>query len=426
MYNDLIVIGITILFSFFFSGMEIAFISSNKMTLELDKQQKTLTAGILRVFSDNPSQYIATMLVGNNVALVVYGIAFANVLEPKLSMFIQSDVLILLTKTIISTLIILFTAEFLPKAIFRANANGTLRAFAVPVLFFYILLWPIANFSMFLSRGILRIFMGNKIVDESDDNVFTRIDLDHYVSQAEQIDSEFDEGPENEVKLFKNALDFSKVRLRDCMVPRTELVTVDEQTSVEDLRRKFVDSGHSKILVFRDNIDNIIGYVHSSQMFKNPVSIKSMVNQLSIVPETMAANRLLGLFFQKRKSIALVVDEFGGTSGLVTTEDILEEIFGDIEDEHDVDTLVFKPLREEDNSEWIVSARFDISSLNEKLPIPIPEDDDYDTLAGYIIDNCESIPKVNTLIDIDSYQFRILKASNTRIELVLIKKIDKN
>lgn len=425
MYTDLIVIGITILFSFFFSGMEIAFVSSNKMTLELDKQQKNITAAILRIFDENPSQYVATMLVGNNVALVVYGISVSNILEPMLSNFIQSDVLILLLKTIISTLIILFTAEFLPKAIFRANSNGALRAFAVPVLLFYILLWPIANFSMFLSKGILRIFLGKKTVDDSDDKVFTRVDLDHYVNQSEQSDSESNEQPDNEIKLFKNALDFSKVRLRDCMMPRTELIAVDELDSVDELRKKFVDSGHSKILVYRDNIDNIIGYVHSSQMFTDPTSIKSMVNQLSIVPETMAAKRLLGLFFQKRKSIALVVDEFGGTSGLVTTEDILEEIFGDIEDEHDIDTWVFKPVREKENVEWIVSARFDIGSLNEKLPIPIPEDDDYDTLAGYIIDNCESIPKVNTVIEIDAYQFRILKASSTRIELVLIKKIDK-
>lgn len=415
---DLIIILVTILFSFFFSGMEIAFVASNRMRLELDKQQKSLTGSALNIFSNNPGQYIATMLVGNNIALVVYGLFVARQLKPLLALYFSSDVLILVTQTIISTLIILFTAEFLPKTLFRVNANGSLRLFAIPVLLFYIVLWPIANFAMFISKVILNLAMRKKISEDSERNVFTKVDLDHYVSQADLTENHTDEEHDSEVKLFKNALDFSKVKLRDCLVPRTELVAIDEEESIDELRKKFIDSGYSKILVYRDNIDNIIGYVHTSQMFKNPTSIKPIVNSLSIVPETMSANKLLSLFTQKRKSIALVVDEFGGTSGLVTSEDILEEIFGEIEDEHDTDDWVFKSVNER---EWIISARYDIGSLNERLPVEIPESDQYDTLAGYIIHHFESIPKINTIISVEPYEFRILKATNTRIELVLMK-----
>jgi CBS domain containing-hemolysin-like protein len=415
---DLIIIVVTILFSFFFSGMEIAFVASNRMRLELDKQQKSLTGSALNIFSNNPGQYIATMLVGNNIALVIYGIFIARKLEPVFSVYISSDVLILISQTIFSTLIILFTAEFLPKALFRVNANGSLRLFAIPVLLFYIVLWPIANFAMFISKGILRIVMRTKISEESERNVFTKIDLDHYVSQADLSETHSTEEQDSEVKLFKNALDFSKVKLRDCLVPRTELVAIEESDSIDELQKKFIDSGYSKILVYRENIDNIIGYVHTSQMFKKPTSIKPIVNTLSIVPETMSANKLLSLFTQKRKSIALVVDEFGGTSGLVTSEDILEEIFGEIEDEHDTDDWVFKSVNER---EWIISARYDIGSLNERLPVEISESDHYDTLAGYIIEHYESIPKINTIIGVDPYEFRILKATSTRIELVLMK-----
>jgi CBS domain containing-hemolysin-like protein len=415
---DLIVIFVTILFSFFFSGMEIAFVSANRMTLELDKQQKSASGAALNIFSNNPEQYIATMLVGNNIALVVYGLFIAQQLEPMMALYFSSDILILISQTIVSTLIILFTAEFLPKTLFRVNANGSLRLFAIPVLLFYIVLWPIANFAMFISKGILKMAMRNNIGEDSERNVFTKVDLDHYVSQADLTENHTNEEHDNEVKLFKNALDFSKVKLRDCLVPRTELVAIDEEEPIEELQKKFVDSGYSKILVYRENIDNIIGYVHTSQMFKNPTSIKPIVNSLSIVPETMSANKLLSLFTQKRKSIALVVDEFGGTSGLVTSEDILEEIFGEIEDEHDTDDWVFKLVKDR---EWIISARYDIGSLNERLPIEIPESDQYDTLAGYIIHHHESIPKINTIIGVEPYEFRILKATNTRIELVLMK-----
>lgn len=416
--NELIIIIITIFFSAFFSGMEIAFISANKLELEMDRQQKTLTAGILNIFSSNPQQYIATMLVGNNIALVIYGLAIANVLEPPLKQYLNSDILILIIQTIISTLIILFTAEFLPKTLFRINSNGFLKVLSLPVLLFYVLLYPIANFSMFVSKVIIKGLFKKDISDESEKKVFSKVDLNHFIKKSDQSISNEEVEEETEIKLFKNALDFTKVKIRDCMVPRTEIDAVDESASIDELKQHFIKSGYSKIMVYRDSVDNMIGYVHSSQLFKNPQEIKSIVNRIPIVPETMQASKLMGLFTQKKKTIAVVVDEFGGTSGLVTTEDILEEIFGEIEDEHDTDDLTFKKIKEK---EWIISARYEISTLNEKYNFGLPENDEYDTIAGLIINSQEDIPKPNTIINIGNFEFRILKSSNIRIELVLMK-----
>lgn len=420
MTNTIIII-ITIIFSAFFSGMEIAFVSANRMSLEMDKKQGTLTAGILNIFSSNPQQYIATMLVGNNVSLVIYGLAFAQLLKPQIELFIHSAILTLLIQTIISTLLILFTAEFLPKTLFRINANGFLKVLALPVLLFYIVLYPISHISMFLSKAIIRVFLKHDISKDSDSKVFSKVDLDHYINQVNNPSNNNLEDEENEIKLFKNALDFSNVKVRDCMLPRTEIAAVDENTSIEELKQNFIKSGYSKILIYRDSVDNMIGYVHSSQIFKNPRSIKSVVKSLSIVPETMAASKLLGIFTQKRKTIAVVVDEFGGTSGMITTEDILEEIFGEIEDEHDVDDLTIKKIKE---NEWILSARYEIGFLNEKYNFALPEDDEYDTIAGLIINQHENIPKINTIIRIENFEFRILKATEMRIELVLMKILD--
>lgn len=416
--SSTITIIITIVFSAFFSGMEIAFISANRMSLEMDKKQGTLTSGILNIFSSNPQQYIATMLVGNNISLVIYGLAFAQLLKPYLELYIQSDILTLFIQTVISTLLILLTAEFLPKTLFRHNANGFLNFLALPVLLFYIILYPITKVSMFLSKGIIRLFLKHEIAKDSDSKVFSKVDLDHYINQLNNPSHSTLEDEENEIKLFKNALDFSNVRVRDCMLPRTEIVAVDEDTSIDDLKQNFIKSGYSKILIYRHSVDNMIGYVHSSQIFKNPQSLKSIVKAISIVPETMAASKLLSLFTQKRRTIAVVVDEFGGTSGLVTTEDILEEIFGEIEDEHDVDELTIKNIKE---NEWILSARYEIGFINEKYNFNLPEDDEYDTIAGFIIHEHENIPKINTIIRIENFEFRILKATDMRIELVLMK-----
>lgn len=421
--NDIIIIIITILFSAFFSGMEIAFVSANKMSLELDKKQNTLASGLMNIYTSKPEKYITTMLVGNNISLVIYGLAIANLLEPLIMKHITSDVLILLIQTIISTFIILFTAEFLPKTLFRLNPNGALKYMALPVFLFYIILWPISSFSIFLSRGIIKNLFRKKIDSNSNGNIFTKVDLNHYINQPDIQPANEEKKDENEVRLFKNALDFSKVKVRDCMIPRTEIDAFDIDSNIDLLKTKFTETGHSKILIYQEIQDNIVGYIHTSQLFSNPASIKLILNNIIIVPETMSASKLLGTFTQKHRSIALVVDEFGGTSGLVTTEDILEEIFGEIEDEHDTDDLVFKKVKE---NEWVISGRSEINYLNEECNMLLPEDEEFDTLAGYILNIHENIPKTNAIINSETYEFRILKASNTKIELVQVKLIEEN
>lgn len=423
--NAPLIIIITIILSAFFSGMEIAFVSANKLSLEMDKKQGTLTAGILNIFTSSPEQYIATMLVGNNIALVLYGMGVSRLLDPKLALFIDSDILILIINTIISTLIILFTAEFLPKTLFRFNPNGFLKAFSLPLLFFYIILYPISHFSMFISKGIIKTIFNKKLSSENESKVFSKIDLNYFINQLDNpISIVNKEEEETEITLFKNALDFSNVKVRDCMVPRTEIEAVDENTTIEQVRNLFIKTGYSKIMIYSDNIDNIIGYVHTLQLFNSTSqTIKSLVNPISIIPETMSASQLLKLFTKNRKSIAIVVDEFGGTSGLVTTEDVLEKIFGEIEDEHDTDELITKNIKED---EWILSGRHEIEWLNEKYDLNLPDDDEYDTLAGLIIHKYENIPKINTVITIENFEFRVLKATEIKIELVLLKILDNN
>lgn len=418
----LITIFITIVLSAFFSGMEIAFVSANKLRLELDKKQETLNSRILSVFTGNPAQYIATMLVGNNIALVVYGVAFARLLEPTFYSFLDSDGAVLLLQTISSTLIILFTAEFLPKTLFRLNPNIFLRIFSVPILFFYIVFYPITRVTMWLSRLLLNGLFRAGIDRNEEKTVFSRIDLDHFVNEPDQQTNlasatEID----NEIKLFRNALDFSKVKLRDIMVPRTEIEAMDIESSVSELRQKFIETGYSRILFYQDNIDNLIGYLHHSVIFTNPESIRPNLRKVLIVPETMAASKLLSKFIAQKRSIAIVVDEFGGTSGMVTIEDILEEIFGEIEDEHDTVDLIDRKTGE---NEFILSARIELDYLNEKYNLGFPVEEDYETLAGFILYHYESIPKINTLVTIERYRFKVLKASNTRIELVSLHLLD--
>lgn len=419
--SGIIIIIITILFSAFFSGMEIAYVSANKIRLEVEKQKGNITANLLTIFSSNSEQYIATMLVGNIFSLVIYGLTFNLLIEPWLGQYISSKPLVLIVQIIIAGFIILITSEFMFKAIFRIHANWFLRFFSLPVLFFYFILYPIAYFSKLISKWIIKYIFKKDIDPESEKNIFSKIELDHYVNQSDIPFRTNDSTEETEIELFKNALDFSKVKVRDCMVPRTEIEALDINSSTEELRNKFVESGFSKILIFDDSIDNLIGYVHTSQMFKNPGTIQSVTNAVSFVPEAMSASNLLSLFTQKHKTIAIVVDEFGGTSGLVTTEDILEEIFGEIEDEHDTDDLVIKKLND---GKWILSARHEITYLNGKYHFNLPENVEYDTIAGFILNHHESIPKINSLITIGSFEFRILKASETRIELVLMKIVE--
>ena len=417
----LIIIGVSLICSAFFSGLEIAFISSNKLKIELDSKQGHLNARILSFFASKSSSFIGTMLLGNNVALVVYGIAMARAMEPSLINWVgDNEGLILLLQTIISTLLVLITAEFLPKTVFRINPNKILSFFAIPLLIIYWLLW----IPVFLTIGFSELVIGLFIKKDStsDKVVFGKVDLDDYLSEVAEIATENDE-IDYEVRLFQNALNFSKVIARDCMIPRNEIVSVEIGESIEDLKKMFTETGLSKILVYRDSIDNIIGYTHSFELLKEPVSIKSILLPINIVPETVTVDKALNDLLESNRSIAVVVDEFGGTSGMFTTEDIMEEIFGEIEDEHDVEELTEQAL--EDGS-YVFSARIEIDYLNEKYKLKIPESEEYETLAGYIINAMEDIPDAMDLLEIDEFDMRILEVSENRIDLVKLLPKNKN
>ncbi|MGL4993176.1 MAG: hemolysin family protein [Bacteroidales bacterium] len=412
-------IAIAIAVSAFFSGIEIAFVSSNKLRFELDKKQKGLSASILNLFYSNSENFISTLLVGNNIALVVYGMLMAKVLEPTIRQFVSIEGFVVFIQTIISTILILVAAEFLPKTIFRINPNFSIKLFAVPLLFIYIILYPISKFATLMSKLILRL-TGIKVSSKAEKYVFGKIDLDYFVNQS--IDDTLDNSEvDTEVKIFRNALDFSNIKLRNCMVPRTELSAVEWDTPHEKLLAEFIDSGYSKILVFRSSIDNIVGYIHSSELFSEPRDWHTRINQISIVPETMAAHKLMKHLMQQKKSIAVVVDEHGGTSGIVTLEDLLEEIIGEIEDEHDTPSLV---ARKSDSGDYILSGRCEISHINEKFDIIFPESEDYSTVAGYILNRLERLPSTNEIIELPPFSIKILKATSTKIELVKVHKMD--
>ncbi len=397
--------------------MEIAYISSNKLRFELDRQTKSLSASILHIFLKNPQQYIATMLVGNNIALVVYGLLMAKLLMP-LFFWIDNQLIVTLSQTIIATSLVLFTGEFLPKTIFRVNPNFWLKTFSWIILFFYIILYPIARFSSWISLIILRLF-GVKIEKGNDDNVFSRIDLNYLVQQS--IDFSVDENNiKNDVKIFQNALDFSKVRLRDCCVPRTDIIALEYNTDVQTLKQTFIETGLSKIPIYKSNIDNIIGYIHSSEMFQHQTDWKKQINQIPVVPETMAAQKLMKTFMQQKKSIAVVVDEFGGTAGIVTLEDIVEEIFGEIEDEHDIRDYTAEKINE---NEYLVSGRLEVRTVNQKLNLDIPESDDYETIAGFILHHHQNFPKLNEQIRMVGFLCKCVKVNNNRVDLVKVSKV---
>ena len=405
-----IIIFICLLLSAFFSGMEIAFVSANKLKVELDKQSGRAYSRLLDGVLQSPAKFIATMLVGNNIALVVYGVMMAKLLEPNIEQYTQSGFVVLLAQTIISTLIILLTAEFLPKAFFRINPNQFLKFFALPLFLFYYLLWPIVRITIFMSKIGLRI-IGAPLQEE--DSVFRKVDLEEYLKSSSKHEQE-----DVEVQMLQNALDFSGVKVRECMVPRTEIVAVELSQSIEYLAKVFVKTKLSKVLIFRENIDHIIGYAHSLEMFKNPTSIRSILLPIPIVPESMLANELMELFTKERKAVAVVVDEFGGTSGIVTIEDVMEEIFGEIEDEHDEEQLKEEVLKD---GNLRLSARLEVDYLNEKYNLYLPESEAYETLGGLLVENFESIPKKGTEITIGNYTFTTEQVSKTRIEKVLLK-----
>ena len=420
----IVCIIIAMLFSAFFSGMEIAFVSSNRLLAEVSREKNGLAQRAIALFYRHPNNFVSTMLVGNNIALVVYGILFAKIFDTTL--FHGLDPATRVTAdTLLSTLVVLFTGEFLPKTIFKSNPNTMLTLFALPAWVCYVVLYPISRFATLLSKGLLRLF-GVRMDKTSDDHEFTKVDLDYLVQTS--IDNARNEDEiEEEVKIFQNALDFSDTKVRDCMVPRTEIDAIEDDATIDELKQKFVESGHSKIVVYHEDIDHIIGYIHSSEMFRLKPSnlnaqistLKSQISSISFVPETMLASKLMKQLMQQKRSLAVVVDEFGGTSGLVALEDIVEEIFGDIEDEHDSTKYVAKRL---DNGEYLLSARLEIEKVNELFDLSLPESDDYMTVGGLILHEYQSFPKLNEVVTIDdTFDFKIIKSSATKIELVRLK-----
>lgn len=404
-----------LIFSAFFSGMEIAFVSANKLKIELDGKQGDFFARIISNFMKRPSRFIGAMLVGNNIALVVYGIFMAKLLEPWIGNYVNSQFLILFIQTIISTIVILFTAEFLPKTLFRINPNNMLRLFALPLLIIYWVLFLLMMFVIGISELLIKLFSPD--LGSSEEINFGRVDLEHYIREGTE-NGEQQEQVDHEIQIFQNALDFSKVKARECMVPRTEIVAMEMEEDIDKLRDKFVDTGLSKVLIYRDNIDNIIGYTHSFELFKKPESIKSILLPLPIIPASMAANEILEIFIEQRRSIAVVVDEFGGTSGILTIEDIIEEIFGEIEDEHDKEELVETKISD---NEYLFAARLEVDYLNAEYNLGLPESDNYETIAGLIIDSYESIPTLNEQIKTNQFVFTVKKVFQNKIDLVHLK-----
>lgn len=408
-------LAVAMVFSAFFSGLEIAFVSSNRLLAEMDREKNGFSQRALSVFYHHPNNFVSTMLVGNNIALVIYGIFFARIFDTLLFSGL-SDGMRVTADTLLSTLVVLFTGEFLPKTIFKSNPNTLLTFFAVPAFICYVLLYPISRFATLLSRGILRL-VGIRMEKESDEKEFTRVDLD-YLVQTSIDNAKNEEDIEEEVKIFQNALEFTETRVRDCMVPRTEIDAVEDTCGIEQLKQVFIESGHSKVVVYHEDIDHVIGYIHSSEMFHNPQDWRQAIRQLSFVPETMQASRLMKTFMQQQRSLAIVVDEFGGTSGLISLEDIVEEIFGEIEDEHDSNHYVAKQLGD---GEYMLSARLEIEKVNEMFGLELPESDEYMTVGGLILHEYQSFPKLNEIVTIGHFEFKIVKNTATKIELVRLK-----
>ena len=418
---------VSMLASAFFSGMEIAFVSSNRLLAEMDKEKNGLAQKALNIFYQHPNNFVSTMLVGNNIALVIYGILFAKIFDETL-FYPLSDGMRVTCDTLLSTLIVLFTGEFLPKSIFKNNPNTLLTVFAIPAYLFYVVLYPISRLATLLSKGLLRL-IGIRMNKDVDGHEFTKVDLD-YLVQSSIDNAARDEEIGEEVKIFQNALDFSETKVRDCMVPRTEIDAVEDTTTISGLQQMFVESGHSKIIVYHEDIDHITGYVHSSDMFRltaaqsdatlNSLS-STLLRSISYVPESMLASKLMRMLMQQKRSLAVVVDEFGGTSGLVSLEDIMEEITGEIEYEHDNTNHVAKQISE---NEYVLSARLEIEKINEMFELDLPESDEYMTLGGLILHEYQSFPKLNEVVTIHGYEFKIIKNTATKIELVRLKVVE--
>ncbi len=416
--SPIAIVVITLILSGFFSGLEIAFISANKLRIELKSNQGERWAKMCSNYIKAPSKFISTILVGNNIALVVYGITMEEIFRPKFEMLGLSTFPALLSATIISTVIVLITAEFLPKALFRLNPSGILKVLIYPFQVFYVLLWPLVQFVIWLSNKALNAFLPGKFTEETP--AFGKVDLDHFISQSAQSGSD-NEDQEVDTEILKNALDFGNVKVRDCLVPRTDITAIDGDSTIKELEKLFVESRHSKILVYRENIDNIIGYTHHLDLHKKPKTIKSILIPILITNESKSASDLLNEFSRTQKSIALVVDEYGGTAGIITVEDIMEEIFGEIEDEHDEVEEENEVLREDGVFE--LSAKLEIDYLNEKYDLDLPEGD-YETLGGFVVSNLEDIPSAGEVFIIDNFEIRILEASEQKIERIALSVVE--
>ncbi|MFT4781638.1 MAG: putative hemolysin [Pseudohongiellaceae bacterium] len=424
---SIVIIIVMLLFSAFFSGMEIAYVSSNKIHIEIEKKQGDFLANILTRLTAKPSKFIATMLIGNNIALVIYGFVMGDVLmswfqsvlpsQYQVVTYLLSD-LSLLTQTIISTIIILFTAEFLPKVFFQIYANSFLKIFAFPAYIFYVLFWFISSFIISISDMILKRFFKT----EGDDVqlAMTKVELGNYISEQMESVEEHDE-VDSEIQIFQKALEFSEVKAREVMIPRTEIVAVAVKDSIANISALFIESGMSKILVYKESIDDILGYVHSFELFKKPETIKSIVKPVVYVPATMLVKDVLSILTKKRKSMAVVIDEYGGTAGIMTIEDIVEELVGEIEDEHDMVALIEEKI---DTNNYKFSARLEVDYINETYKLNLPDGENYETLGGLIVDETEEIPQIHDQITIGSFKFTILEVSSTKIDLVTLQIID--
>ena len=418
--SPLIIAFIALLCSAFFSGLEIAFVSSNKVRAEIEMARGGIINRILNIYYSNREMFISTLLIGNNIANIVYSMAMAMLLTQPLQQWIHNEAALLLAQTLIATLIILIFGEFVPKTIFRINPNRSLRTASIPLFMVYCVLYPISRFTEWMSAMLMKLF-GIKI-DTSRVRLLTVDELDAYLQ--ENIDKHEDENKtvEREVKIFENALDFSDTRLRDCMVPRNEIVSVDvEDTTRDDLVKLFTQSGLSKIVVYKENIDNVIGFIQVSELFVTDVDWKTRIKPVVFAPETLLARKMMQQLMDEKRSMAIVLDEFGGTSGMVTLEDLVEEIFGEIEDEHDRNDLIARQLSE---TSYEFSGRMEIEEINERFHLDIPESDDYQTLAGYLLEENEAIPNVGEVFDLPPYRFTVERKTAARIELIRVDVID--
>lgn len=414
---SIIVILVMLLLSAFFSGMEIAYVSSNKIHIEIEKKQNSFLASVLKRITKRPSKFIATMLVGNNIALVIYGFFMGDLLMQFIPLTGFSGLLI---QTVISTIIILLTAEFLPKVFFQIYANNLVKVFAVPAYMFYILFSLISEFIIWISDLVLKFVF--KSEGDTVQLSFSKLELGNYISEQMEI-AETKEEMDSEIQIFQNALDFSEIKTREAMIPRTEIVAVDIDTTPKELAKIFTESGLSKILVYNESIDDILGYIHSFELFKKPNTIKSILMPVVFVPETMLAKDVLNILSKKRKSIAVVIDEYGGTSGIITVEDIIEELFGEIEDEHDSVELIEEVLSE---NSYRFSARLEVDYINEEYDLNLDDSENYETLGGLIVNYTEEIPEQGESVRIDNFLFTILEVSSTKIELVELKVLEDN